>query len=153
MGVRESLQPGFHMIWTTAEKNVELMPEESMEFTPAGLDTRSFRAIAVHMANTCVMFGENVGNSVWERIAPYPLDKPMTRAQVLDVMREGGARFLGGLARLTDEEAARIARTPWGMEMPQGVVMAGQISHLFYHNGQLSIYLRMQGVKPLFVAR
>jgi uncharacterized damage-inducible protein DinB len=152
MGVRENVQPGFQMIWGTAQKNVEAMPETGLEFTPAGLDTRSFRAIAVHMANSCVMFGENVGKSVWERVAPYPIDKPMSRAQVLDVMRDGGARFLAGLARLTDEEAGRIVRTPWGMEMPQGAVMAGQVSHLFYHNGQLSVYLRMQGVKPLFVA-
>ena len=153
MGVRESVRAGFQLIWTTVQKNVEAMPESGMEFTPPGLDTRSFRAIAVHMANSCVTFGDNIGKSTWERVMAYPMDKPMSKARVLDTMRDGGERFLAGVARLTDDEAGRIIRTPWGAEMPQGIVVSGQVSHVFYHNGQLSIYLRMQGVKPLFLAR
>jgi len=57
------------------------------------------------------------------------------------------------VSRLSDEEAARIVRTPWGMEMAQGQIIAAHVPHMFYHNGQLAIYLRMQGVKPLFLAR
>ena len=153
MGVREGVQAGFQLIWTTVQKNVEAMPEAGMEFTPAGLDTRSFRAIAVHMANATTTFGQNIGKDVWERAMPYPMDTPMSKSQVLEAMREAGQRFLAGVARLTDEEANRIVRTPWGMEMPQGIVVQGGVTHMFYHNGQLSIYLRMQGVKPLFLAR
>ena len=45
MGVRENIQAGYQLIWNTAKRNVELMPDAGMEFTPAGLETRSFRAI------------------------------------------------------------------------------------------------------------
>jgi len=153
MALQDSVRAGFQMIWNTAQKNVEAMPESGLEFTPAGLETRSFRAIAIHMANATVMFGENIGKATWERQTPYPPDAPLSKSELLDAMRQAGDRFLAGLQKLTDAEAARSVRVPWGMEMPQGVVVAGQISHLFYHNGQLSIYLRMQGVKPFFLAR
>jgi len=153
MGLRENVQAGYQLIWNTAQKNVDAMPESGMEFTPAGLDTRPFRAIALHMANASVMFGENIGHAAWERIVTYPMDKPIPKTEVLATMRQAGERFLAGLSRLTDEEAARTVRVPWGGEMLQGAVVAANVSHLFYHNGQLSIYLRMQGIKPLFLAR
>ena len=153
MGVRDVVQPAFNLIWGTVHKNVEAMPDEGFEFRPQGLETRAFREIAVHMANSCMTFGENVGRSAWERIIAFPPDKHTQKAPILAALRQGGAVFLAGVARLSDDEAARIVRTPWGMEMPQGQIVAGQVPHMFYHNGQLAIYLRMQGVKPLFLAR
>lgn len=143
----------FGLVWGTAAKNVEAMPDAGLEFKPAGLETRTFREIAVHMANACVMFGENIGKETWERIVTFPPDQVRTKATVLDAMRQGGERFLAALPRLTDEEAARMSRMPWGAELPQGVVIAGHVPHIFYHNGQLAIYLRMRGIKPLFLAR
>jgi uncharacterized damage-inducible protein DinB len=152
MGARETLQPMFQMIWTTAVKNVEAMPEEGVTFKPQGLETRTFAEIAVHMANSCCMFGDNIGKTAWERVVAFPPDQFRSKSRILDAMRRGGERFLAGLSRLTDEEATRIVKAPWGAEMPQGQVVAGLVSHAFYHNGQLAVYLRMRGVKPLFVA-
>jgi len=153
MGIRETVQPGFGLVWGTVRKNVEAMPDEDLGFRPEGLETRPFREIAVHMANASVTFGENIGRSEWERILAFPPDKHTSKARVLDALAEGGERFLAGLSRLSDEEAGRVVRTPWGMEMPQGQIVGGHVRHMFYHNGQLSIYLRMKGVKPLFLAR
>jgi uncharacterized damage-inducible protein DinB len=153
LGIREAVKPAFHLVWGTMRKNVEAMPEEELAFTPEGLETRSFREIAVHTANTSATFGENVGRSAWERVVAFPPDKHTTKPQVLAALAEGGERFLAGLGRLTDEEAARVVRTPWGMEMAQGQLIAAHVPHMFYHNGQLTIYLRMKGIKPLFLAR
>jgi len=153
MGIREAVQPGFHLVWGTVRKNVEAMPEEGLAFAPGGLETRSFREIAVHTANACATFGENIGRSAWERIIAFPPDKHTTKAQVLAALAQGGEQFLAGLGRLSDEEAARVVRTPWGVEMAQGQIVAGHVPHMFYHNGQLAIYLRMKGVKPFFLAR
>ncbi len=153
MAVRETLAPAFQLVWNTALKNVEAMPDRGMEFRPDGLETRSFREIALHMANACVTFGENVGKGAWERIIAFPPEEVRGKAQVLGAMRQAGDRWLAGLARLTDQEASRVVRTPWGMEMPQGQLLGGHVPHMFYHNGQLAIYLRMQGVTPLFLAR
>ncbi len=153
MGLRETVAPAFQLVWGTAVKNVEAMPDAGMEFKPEGLETRRYREIAVHMANASVTFGENIGKSQWERVTAFPPDQVRTKQQVLDAMRQAGERFVGSLSRLTDQEAARVVRTPWGVEMPQGQLIAGHVPHMFYHNGQLAIYLRMQGVKPLFLAR
>jgi uncharacterized damage-inducible protein DinB len=153
LGIREAVQPAFQLCWGTVQKNVEAMPDDGFEFKPEGLETRSFRAIAIHMANACVTFGENIGKAAWERIMAFPPEKHVTKAQVLDALSSAGERFRAGLSRLTDEEAARVVRTPWGAEMSQGQIVAGCVPHMFYHNGQLAIYLRMQGVKPLFLAR
>ncbi len=153
MGIREAVQPGFRLVWGTVQKNVEAMPEEELAFRPEGLETRSFREIAVHMANVCVTFGENIGRSPWERILAFPPEKQTTKAQVLAGLAQGGERFLAGLGGLSDEEAARVVGTPWGVEMPQGQIVAAHVPHMFYHHGQLTIYLRMKGIKPFFLVR
>lgn len=153
MGLRETVSPMFHMVWTTAIKNVELMPESGVGFRPTGLETRTFGEVAVHMANVCCTFGDNVGQATWERVMAFPPEKFRSKAQVVDAMQQGGERFLAGLSKLTDQEAGRTVKTPWGMEMPQGQILAGHVPHMFYHNGQLTIYLRMQGIKPLFLTR
>ncbi|HLW59671.1 MAG TPA: DinB family protein [bacterium] len=153
MGIREAVQPGFHLVWRTVRKNVEAMPADGLEFKPEGLDTRSFREIALHMANATVTFGENIGKTAWERLMPFPPERHTAKAQVLSALSQAGDRFLASLGGLTDEEAARIVRVPWGAEMAQGVVVAAEVPHMFYHNGQLAIYMRMRGVKPLFLER
>lgn len=153
MDLREVVRPGFALVWGTVRRNVEAMPEEGLGFKPEGLETRSFREIALHMANVCVTFGENVGRSEWERIAAFPPEKHTSKTQVLDALTQASHRFLAGLSRLSAEEAARVVRTPWGMEMAQGQIMAGHVPHMFYHHGQLTMYLRMRGIKPLFLAR
>jgi uncharacterized damage-inducible protein DinB len=153
MGIREAVLPGFGLIWSTVQKNVEAMPDDGLSFRPDGLETRSFRDIALHMSNVSVTFGENVGRSSWERILAYSPENYADKTRLLSALKEAGERFMSGLTRLSDEEAARVVRTPWGMEMPQGQVVGAHVPHMFYHNGQLSIYLRMRGVKPLFLAR
>ena len=130
MGVRDVVQPAFNLIWGTVHKNVEAMPDEGFEFRPQGLETRAFREIAVHMANSCMTFGENVGRSAWERIIAFPPDKHTQKAPILAALRQGGAAFLAGVARLSEDEAARVVRTPWGMEMPQGQNVIHTVSRL-----------------------
>ncbi len=151
MGVRETVQPGFQLIWDTAIRNVELMPEEGVAFRPNGLETRTFGEIAVHMANVCCTFGDNIGKSTWERVIVFSPEQTRSKPEILSAMRQAADRFLAGLSRLTDQEAGRMVKAPWGMEMPQGQIVAAHVPHTFYHNGQLAIYLRMQGIKPLFL--
>ena len=153
MGIREAVQPAFQLCWGTVRKNVELMPDTGLNFKPEGLETRAFREVALHMANSCVTFGENIGKTAWERIAAFPPESHVSEAQVLAALTQAGDRFASGLSRLTDEEAGRVVRTPWGMELPQGQLIAGHVSHMMYHNGQMTIYLRMRGIKPFFLAR
>ena len=153
MAVRESIEPGYRAIWTAVQQNVELMPEGQLDVKPEGLETRSFREIAVHIANASATFGENIGKTVWERVVAFPPDNFRSKAQVLDAVRQGGERYLGGLARLTDQEAGKVIETPWGVKMPQGIVVGFAVPHTFYHNGQMSIYLRMAGIKPVFAVR
>lgn len=153
MGLGETLDPAFRLIWNTVVRNVEAMPERSFEFRPEGLEMRSFREIALHMANVCVTLSENIGKAQWERVTGYPPETTRSKAQVLKALQEAGERFRGSLARLTDQEAARVVRTPWGAEMSQGDILAGHVPHMYYHNGQLAIYLRLQGIRPLYLAR
>src|SRR5438105_239686 len=120
MGIREAVQPAFQLCWGTVRKNVDLMPDTGLNFKPEGLETRSFREVALHMANSCATFGENIGKTAWERIAAFPPETHVSKAQVLAALTQAGDRFASGLSRLTDEEAGRVVRTPWGMELPQG---------------------------------
>lgn len=153
METSQAVHPLFQMVWKAAVKNVESMPEDAVTFKPDGLETRTFGEIAVHMANACCTFGDNIGKSVWERVIAFPPEQFRSKPRILDAMGRGSERFLAGLSRLTNQEAARSAKMPWGVEMPQGQAVAGLVPHMFYHNGQLAIYLRLRGVKPLFLVR
>jgi uncharacterized damage-inducible protein DinB len=153
MGVRENIEPGFRAIWTAVQQNVELMPEGRLDWKPEGLETRSFRDIALHIANASVMFGDNIGKDVWERFVTFAPDNFRSRAQVLDAVRQSGERYLAGLSLVTDQEAVRLVEAPWGTKLPQGALVGFCVPHVFYHNGQLAIYLRMAGIKPVFAVR
>lgn len=153
MGVRETIEPGFRRIYAGIQHNVELIPDERLDVKPEGLETRSFREIALHIANSCVVFSDNIGKTTWERITAYPPGAYRTKAQMIEAVRQGGERYLAGLARLTDAEAERVCEAPWGGKHPQGMLVGFQVPHLFYHNGQLAIYLRMAGIAPLFAPR
>lgn len=153
MAVRDAVAPAFQLVWGAVVKNVEAMPEPGFEFRPQGLETRSFREIALHMANATVTFGANIGKDAWERVIEFPPDRVRTKDAVVAALHQAGERFTSSLPRLTDQEEARLVTTPWGARMPQGQLVAGNVPHMFYHNGQLAIYLRMQGVTPLFLPR
>jgi uncharacterized damage-inducible protein DinB len=153
VGIRETIEPGFRAIWTAVQQNVELVPEARLDWKPEGLETRSFRDIALHIANASVMFSENIGKDVWERFTTFAPENFRSRAQVLDAVRQAGERYVAGLARMTDQEAGRIVEAPWGVKLPQGMLVGFAVPHVFYHNGQLSIYLRMAGIKPVFAVR
>jgi uncharacterized damage-inducible protein DinB len=153
METSQALPSLFHMVWKAAVKNVESMPDDGVAFKPEGLETRTFGEIAVHMANASCTFGDNIGKTVWERVIAFPPEQFRSKPRILEAMGRGGERFLAGLARFTDQDASRTVKTPWGADMPQGQLVAGFVPHMFYHNGQLAIYLRMRGVKPLFLAR
>src|SRR5579883_2844613 len=92
MGLSETLDPPFRLIWNTVVRNVEAMPEPSFEFRPEGLEMRSFREIALHMANVCVTLSENIGKAQWERVTAYPPETTRSKAQVLEAPREAGER-------------------------------------------------------------
>jgi uncharacterized damage-inducible protein DinB/DNA-binding CsgD family transcriptional regulator len=149
----EMIERGFRPVWQAVQRNVEAMPDARLDYRPEGLETRSFREIALHIADASVFFGENIGKTVWERFTTFPADTYRTKAQVLEAVRQGGERYLAALPRLTDQEAARMVQPPFGGSFPQGVLVGFQVPHTFYHNGQLAIYLRLAGVKPVFVVR
>jgi uncharacterized damage-inducible protein DinB len=153
MAVRDMVAPLFQRVWSAVVSNVEAMPERGFEFRPEGLETRSFREIALHLANATVMFGENIGKDTWERVVAFPPDDVRAKDTVVGAMRRAGERFVANLPRLTDQEEARMVTAPWGARMPQAQLVAASVPHTFYHHGQLTIYLRMQGVTPLFLPR
>jgi uncharacterized damage-inducible protein DinB len=153
VGAGEMIERGYRPIWQAVQQNVEAMPDDRLDHKPEGLEMRSFREIALHIANASVMFGDNIGKATWERMMPFTPDACRTKAQVLDAVRQGGERFLAAVGRMTDQQVAQIVEPPFGGKIPQGVLVGFAIPHTFYHNGQLSIYLRMAGIKPTFAVR
>src|SRR5207237_10209897 len=101
MGIREAVQPAFQLCWGTIRKNVDLMPDAGLNFKPEGLETRSFREVALHTANTCVVFGENIGKTAWERIAGFPPESNASKGKGLAALARAGARLASGGSGLT----------------------------------------------------
>src|SRR5205807_8096345 len=108
MGIREAVQPAYQLCWGTVRKNVDMMPDTALNFKPEGLETRSFREVALHMANSCATFGENIGKTAWERIAAFPPESHSSKAQVLAALTQTRDRMSSRLTHLTDTCARRV---------------------------------------------
>jgi len=55
------------------------------------------------------------------------------------------------IAKVGDDELARMVKTPWNMSFPGTVAIHTMNDELVHHRGQLYAYVRAAGVEPPFV--
>jgi len=125
-------------------------------------DCRSIGQMLVHIAHVCelqehlngvlrvtALEGFDFMGFIGPRIADE--QTPRSKAQIVDLLREGGDRFSGWMEGLSDEFLGESVAMPPGMDpaaKSRFELLLGVKEHEMHHRGQLMTMERLVGVVP-----
>ena len=151
MALVDALLPEFDREMGLTRKLLARAPEEHFAWQPHP-KSMTLGRLAEHLAELPQWAAMTVNQAGVEMTTKPPGHQPpSTRAAVLDLFDRNVALGRAALAGRTDAELA----APWkltqaGKElftMPKAAVLRNFVfNHVVHHRGQLSVYLRMQGV-------
>jgi hypothetical protein len=125
----------------------EKMPEEHYSFKPTP-EIRPFSQVATHAAlsrfNTCSSLSGQKNPHEGEKD-----DQTRSKAEIVALLKEGGALCTEALKGLTDEAALGFVKVgPNQIEVARGLMIAGENAHANEIYGTMAVYLRLKGIVP-----
>ena len=125
----------------------EKMPEEHYGFKPTP-ETRPFSQVVTHAAlsrfSTCSALSGKDNPHEGEKD-----DKARTKAEIVALLKEGGALCTEAMKGLTDESAVGFVKVgPNQLEVARGLMVAGENAHANEIYGTMAVYLRLKGLVP-----
>lgn len=123
----------------------EKMPEEHYGFKPTA-DIRPFSQVVTHAALS------RFGSCAWLAGQKNPHegekdDRPRSKAEIVALLKEGGAFCSEALKGLTDEAALGYVKVGPN-EVARGLMIAGENAHANEIYGTMAVYLRLKGIVP-----
>lgn len=151
MPLIDMLLPQFDRETGTTRRLIEVLPEADLAWSPGG-NCRTAGGLAAHLSDipgwTCGIMDEGGYD-----LADLPEAAPVTSAagalERFDAGTAAGRRALAGrpdddlLADWTLRSDGRVVFSLPRIAAVQGLVL----NHLIHHRGQLSVYLRLRGVR------
>jgi uncharacterized damage-inducible protein DinB len=154
MPMNQALLPEFDHEMANSRKALERVPDGKFDWKPHE-KSMSLGGLAVHLASMPEWAAMTLQSPEFD---VKPVNGPAmqtpdlkTRAEVLAHFDKGVAEVRGALASASDESLM----TPWALlsagkpifKMPRIAVFRSMImNHMIHHRGQLTVYLRMNGV-------
>ncbi|MDD5088248.1 MAG: DinB family protein [bacterium] len=134
------------MVLGNARKQVELIPEDKLNFRPVP-PVRTASELCVHMFTYLTESTETVLTGKNTQRDEMKFSKKADLLKWIDGQIEKG---YANLAKITDAQlAAKI--DAWGQPF-EGWKMVGFVfDEVLHHRGQLTVYLRLMGVQPAFI--
>ena len=125
----------------------EKMPEEHYGFKPTP-EIRPFSQVVTHAAlsrfSTCSSFSGKANPHDGEKD-----DKTRSKAEIVALLKEGGALCTEAFKGLTDEAALDFVKVgPNQIEVARGLMIAGENAHANEIYGTMAVYLRLKGLVP-----
>ena len=124
----------------------EKMPEEHYGFKPTA-EIRPFSQVVTHAAlsrfSTCSPLAGKPNPHDGEKD-----DKARTKAEIVALLKEGGALCTEALKGLTDETALGFVKVNNQVDVARGLMVAGENAHANEIYGTLAVYLRLKGLVP-----
>jgi uncharacterized damage-inducible protein DinB len=159
-GAKE-LADAFRTVRKNTIQIAEDIPEDKYGFQ-ASTETRSVGKLLVHIAlsngfsyqmHAVQKLKSLVGFDFMSFIKQVMEDeaKPRTKAEIVQLLREGGDQFAKFLDGVTDEFLAETITFPEGAQPPTKTrfeMILGVKEHEMHHRGQLMMMERMVGVVP-----
>jgi uncharacterized damage-inducible protein DinB len=156
MNLRESLLPEFDHEMTMTRVVLERLPEAAFEWRP---HPRSYTlgGLATHLAQI-PHWGTSILTRDFYDLAGSTTRDPLTSLErVIDTFDGHVREVRGALVALTDGQLLQ----PWALRRAEHIVMSMPrvsalrgfvVRHLVHHRGQMTVYLRMNGVPlpPLY---
>jgi uncharacterized damage-inducible protein DinB len=129
-----------------ARRQVELMPEDKLDFRPTPA-IRSAGELVAHMHIYLTELTETVlqGKHI-NRDEP----KFKSKAELLDWMNQQVEKGNQNFAKITDAQLGVIIEA-WGDKFPAWMLVSWVPTEVIHHRGQFTIYLRLMGIEPVFI--
>jgi uncharacterized damage-inducible protein DinB len=136
----------FRMVLGVTRKLVDQIPEDKLDFRPTP-EVRTAKELAAHMFNfltesvDTVEAGKHVESS--ER-------NFKSKAELLTWMDAQVEKSFAKFEKLTDAQLAAKIEV-WGETFHGFQILDFTYQEALHHRGQLTVYLRLMGIKPVFI--
>jgi uncharacterized damage-inducible protein DinB len=140
----------FHRWRGVAEKAIVQMPDEALNHVPSP-EGNSVAMIVRHVSGNLVsrftnFLTEDGEKPDRDREAEFA-ERPYTRAEIDDMLREGFAALDAALDTVTDDDVARTV-TIRGQRMTVHAALARSLAHITNHIGQIILLAKMSVAGP-----
>jgi uncharacterized damage-inducible protein DinB len=136
----------FRMVLGVTRKLVDQIPEDKMDFRPVP-EVRTARELAAHMYN---FLTEAVNTVAAGKHMPSEEQKFASKAALMAWMDQQVETAFAKFETLTDEQLAAKIEV-WGQTFHGWQMLDFTYQEALHHRGQLTVYLRLMGIKPLFI--
>ncbi|MCS6967437.1 MAG: DinB family protein [Cytophagales bacterium] len=153
MTALELTQQAYHRlvknIYKSFDKIIAAMPTEKMGTKPSP-ENMSFAQVALHVYQTALMVARAIKTGCMNKEDMYLIATPkeITPAAILDYGAQVKQHLEQAIDSLSQEEAQKAIPTPFGMAMTPLRLLQVLQEEAIHHRGQLTVYLRLQGIKP-----
>ncbi|MHA2367138.1 MAG: DinB family protein [Candidatus Hodarchaeales archaeon] len=146
----------------TLDEAIALIPDDQLSFKPeAKLEVMSISKLAHHAYNMALMYsrGTEKGTFTDEDFdyIPFDLGKVKSAQEILDYGNKVKEYIKTILPKLTSEDMEKLIKynfpkLGWGSwKIPGFAAMSTILEEFIHHRGQISVYLRILGIKPPFI--
>ena len=155
----KQLAASFRTVRSNTIKVAEDIPAEQYSYVPAN-GTRNVAQTLIHVATATQLWQEIHGEKAWTILDDFDFmgifdrfqmqeSQPLTKAQILEMLREEGDQFAAFLDGLSDQKLAEVVSGPFGA--PGKTRLEALLSakeHEMHHRAQLMLVERLLGVVP-----
>ncbi|HEY3293935.1 MAG TPA: DinB family protein [bacterium] len=136
----------FYMVLGVSRKLVDQIPEDKMDFRPTP-EVRSAMELITHAFN---FLAESVETVTAGRHIDHKEPTFDSKAALMTWMDVQVAEAFAGFAKLTDKQLeAKIEA--WGETFSGWQMLDFAYQEHLHHRGQLTVYLRLMGIEPVFI--
>ena len=127
-------------------KMIAAVPSEKLDFRPTP-DMRSARELALHLMGNYSFLLSGMAENNWSLEAFKTNGEHLTTN---DLVSNFDALYKTAKEKLRSfpDQAFELRVKPFGVEQKISTIAQGVAEHEIHHRGQLSVYLRLMGIKP-----
>ncbi|HUT82098.1 MAG TPA: DinB family protein [Candidatus Bathyarchaeia archaeon] len=124
---------------------IEQITDELLE-KKAAEETRDTIELILHMIRSIEYYSRGLTKGIWESL-PYTREKYSTSKEIIKLYLEVTNRVMKYLEEITDEDLDKKI-TEFNRPATMGEILLEMLEHSIHHRGQLTVYYRMNNIKP-----
>jgi uncharacterized damage-inducible protein DinB len=127
-------------------KMIAAVPSEKLDFRPTA-DMRSARELALHLMGNYSFLLAGMAENNWSLEAFKTNGEHLTTNDLVSNF-DALYKTVKEKLRSFPDEAFELRVKPFGVEQKISTIVQGVAEHEIHHRGQLTVYLRLMGIKP-----
>ncbi|MCS7018625.1 MAG: DinB family protein [Cytophagales bacterium] len=138
-------------IYKSFDKIVAAMPSDKLDMKPSP-ENMSFKQIALHVYQTALMVGNAIKTGQMDKadtqLIPLVPEELNTAAKIVAYGNQVKAQLTQVIEHMSEADAEKPIITTFGITMNPLRLLYVLQEEAIHHRGQLTICLRMVGIKP-----